>query len=356
MRILGMTIVCCMVVFFSCTDVATGDNAREEKEAKNSQIGVYNEWGRLREAFIGQEDQTVEPEYVPALKWVKSVWDIENLHKYGGRKTSDVLPELSKQIQQQLNTMASILKAEGVIVHRTQPVPYPEELSFLDNIQKGNMLFGGAGYVRVIGNTVLLMNSFRLPFRRKQVWMVRRVLEPLLKDRDVRYCASPPPSPHHLEHDIYIENGDIMLDGFNVYVGLSGNATSEEGAEWLQQFLGQEFKVYTIPLKSDLFHLDWVLSLNKPGLMTYCPEALIEKLPEPLLSWDKIEITLDEARTAGANNLSISPDTIIVSSQHERIAKEYEKKGMRVIRISVPTTIVYGSGPRCLTGVLSRDH
>jgi len=41
---------------------------------------------------------------------------------------------------------------------------YPEEKNFLNDVQKGNMLFGGAGFLRVVGNNVLLMNSFRLPF------------------------------------------------------------------------------------------------------------------------------------------------------------------------------------------------
>ena len=33
-------------------------------------IGVYNDWGKLREVMIGVEDETIEPEWVPALAFL----------------------------------------------------------------------------------------------------------------------------------------------------------------------------------------------------------------------------------------------------------------------------------------------
>ena len=144
------------------------------------------------------------------------------------------------------------------------------------------------------------------------------------------------------------------MDGFNVFVGMSGNATSEAGAEWLRQFLGPQYKVWVIRLKPDRFHLDWVLGLNRPGLLTYCPDAIVGELPEPLRAWDKIEVLPEEV--AGANNLMIDENTIVVPEQYERIAAEYRKRGIRVISAPFDATIKYGSGPRCLTGVLRRDH
>lgn len=340
-----------LVIFKCLLLLLFGINNIEAKEEEN--MGVYNEWGKLREAFIGIEDGTVEPEYIPALVWLPGK-GVEYCKEYGGKRTDVVFPECSKAIREQLDGLAKVLEAEGVIVHRTKPILYQEEEAFLGDIQKGNMLFGGAGFLRVIGNRVLLMNSFRMPFRRKQVWVVRRALEPLIKGKNVRYCATIPPSPHYTKDDIYIENGDIMLDGFNVYVGISGNASNEKGVEWLQQFLVPEYKVYIIRLKPDRFHLDWVLSLNRPGLLTYCPEAIVGELPKPLQSWDKIILKPEE--TAGANNLSIDENTIVVPEQYERISNEYRKRGMRVITLPFDMTIQYGSGPRCLTGVLRRDH
>lgn len=321
-------------------------------EAVNA-AGVYNEWGKLREVFLGIEDDTIEPEYVPSLIWVPGK-GIEYMKRYGGKSSREIFPEEMAAIKAQIDGLAAVLRREGVIVHRLKPIQYPEEKDFLTSIQKGNMLFGGADFFRVISGNVLLLNSFRLPFRRKQVWAIRPALEPVIKGKDVRYCATPPPSPHYLKDDIYLENGDMAMDGFNVYVGISGNATSPSGVEWLQQFLGPNYKVWVIRLKPDRFHLDWVLGLNRLGLLTYCPDAIVGELPEPLRSWDKIIVKPDEV--AGANNLGIDENTIVVPEQYERIAEEYRKRGIRVITLPFDATIQYGSGPRCLTGVLRRDH
>ena len=321
-------------------------------ENESRKIGAYNEWGTLREAVIGIAEDTVEIEFIPAMKWL-SESGIEACKKYGGKKTADAFPEIPGILKKQLDRHVKVLENHGVIVHRTKPMGYPEENNFLADVQKGNMLFGGADFFRVIGHNVILLNSFRYPFRRKQVWVVRPLLEELIKDTNASYIATPPPSPHYNEDDIYLENGDIMVDGFNVYVGMSGKASNERGVDWLRQFLGPDYRVHIVRLAPDRFHLDWLLTLNRPGLLTYCPEAIIGDLPKPLQSWDKIITAADEV--AGANNLSIDQNTIVVAEQYERIADEYRKRGMEVITIPLDMTITYGSGSRCLTAVLRRD-
>jgi N-dimethylarginine dimethylaminohydrolase len=320
-----------------------------------NRLESYNEWGQLREALIGIEDHTVEPAWVDALKWLPPEGQ-EYCRRYGGKATEEIFPEKVRQIRNELDLFVTKLESLGVKVYRTRPVPYELERQFLGPIQEGNMLFGGADFLRVIGTQVLLLNSFRLPFRRKQVWPVQRVLDEIAGDGIIRYSATPPPSPDDSDPaNVYLENGDIMVAGFDVFVGMSGNASNRRGMEWLQGFLGPDYRVWDIPLRPDLFHLDWIMTLNRPGLLTYAPEALTAPLPEPLRNWDKIEITLDEARKAGANNLTINPDTIIVPFQHQRIAAQYVAKGLEVILVPTHMTIEYGSGPRCLTCVLRRD-
>lgn len=315
-------------------------------------IGVYNEWGKLREVVIGIPDDTVEIDFIPAMRWLPEP-GIEACKTHGGKKTEEVFPEIPGVLKQQIDRHAKVLEDHGVIVHRTKPMRFSEERDFLSHIQRGNMLFGGADFFRVIGHNVILLNSFRYPFRRKQVWVVRPVLEELIKGTNARYVATPPPSPHYTEGDIYLENGDIMVDGFNVYIGMSGKASNVRGAAWLSQFLGRDYRVHIVRLAPERFHLDWVLALNRPGLLTYCPQAIVGDLPEPLQSWDKVIVAPNE--DAGANNLSIDENTIVVAEQYGRIAEEYRRRGMEVITTPLDMTITYGSGSRCLTGVLRRD-
>ncbi len=317
-------------------------------------IGAWNEWGKLREAVLGYVEDLAEPGYIDALVWVSEEGKAA-LRQNAGKLTTEAYPEIAQSIKNTINTLENVLTENGVTVYRTKPIPAAntEEKTYLKNVQVGSYTIGGADFFRVFGTRVILLNSFHLPFRRSNIWSVRRVLEPILEATNTPYFCTPPPSPHYTKDELYLENGDMMVDGNNVYVGMSGNATSPKGVAWLKSWLGNDYKVHVIRLKPNLFHLDWLLTLNRPGLLTYSPDALLDPLPEPLSKWDKIEIKPDE--TAGANNLSIDEKTIVVPQHLTRIAEAYSKKGMNVFTIPAKETIEYGSGPRCLTAVLRRD-
>ncbi|MEI6886200.1 MAG: hypothetical protein WCO02_17050 [Bacteroidota bacterium] len=317
-------------------------------------IGAWNEWGKLREAVLGYVEDLAEPGYIDALVWVSEEGKAA-LRQNAGKLTTEAYPEIAQSIKNTINTLENVLTENGVTVYRTKPIPAAntEEKTYLKNVQVGSYTIGGADFFRVFGTRVILLNSFHLPFRRSNIWSVRRVLEPILEATNTPYFCTPPPSPHYTKDELYLENGDMMVDGNNVYVGMSGNATSPKGVAWLKSWLGNDYKVHVIRLKPNLFHLDWLLTLNRPGLLTYSPDAMLDPLPEPLSKWDKIEIKPDE--TAGANNLSIDEKTIVVPQHLTRIAEAYSKKGMNVFTIPAKETIEYGSGPRCLTAVLRRD-
>jgi N-dimethylarginine dimethylaminohydrolase len=320
------------------------------------EISVYNEWGKLRSVMLGIEDNTTEPGYIDALKWV-SKEGIASIKKHAGSVLAKTWPENAKAISDQINGLAETLKNLGVEVHRTKKMKYPEEINYLADIQPGVHVWGGADFFRVIGKRIILLNALRYPFRRKQALVVRHALEPLLKDADNEYVAAPTPSPHYSADDLFLENGDIMLDGYNVYAGYSGNGSSLAGIEWLRRYLGSAYKVYLVKLSPKLLHLDTVLMLNRPGLLTWYPE-FVEELPLPLRHWDKIEVTQknEEEPLFGANSLVVDEKKIIISDIYARLISEYEKRGFdEVISLPFSMTIAYGAGPRCLTGVLRRD-
>lgn len=319
-------------------------------------FGVYNEWGKLREVFVGiAPDNMVEPEYIPAFAWMNKE-GIDYCKKFGGQKSIKVLPDMIKVLKKQIAGHVKALKDHGVKVYRNRDLRYNEERGYLDHVQKGYVVSGGADFFRVIGNNIILLTNLRYPFRRKQVYTIRPVLEPLIKNSNLRYAAPPPPSPHYSKDDLYLENGDIMADGYNIYVGMSGLATSPKGVAWLKQFLGPKYKIHVIKLAPTVLHLDTVLTLNRPGLLTYYPE-LVKELPKPLKRWDKIKVYRreGEGETFGANHLSLDEKTIIVSKEYSYVGDEFRKKGMRVISLPLGVSMAYGSGARCLTGVLRRD-
>ena len=319
-------------------------------------INVNNEWGQLKEAFVGIVDyeNMIEPEYMDALKW-ESDEVIGYLNQYGGKKTDEFFHDALTELDSQVNSIANILSEYGVNVHRNIVLAYQEEKDFLTDVQKGYTATGGADFFLVIKDKAILLNNMRCPFRRKQMYSIRPVLEPILKNSNATYVALPPASPHYTDNDIYLERGDVLIDGYNVYVGFSGNGSSKAGIEWLEQFLGSAYKICVIKLHPKILHLDTVLMFNRPGLLTYYPEY-VEDLPYTLKHWDKIEVHSqpNEHLTFGANSISINESTIVAGSEYQRLVPEYEKRGIQIIHTPLQRSYQWGAGARCLVGVLHR--
>ncbi|MBI2907705.1 MAG: hypothetical protein HYX92_08635 [Chloroflexi bacterium] len=321
-------------------------------------VNVNNEYEKLYDAFIGigDEENAMHPTYMDALKWQDAA-GIEECEKYGGKLAIETTPEIVLGLGQQLDNLASILQERGLEVFRTHPLRHQEEITYLDNVQRGYVNHDGCDFFLTIANNVILLNNLRVPCRRKRVWALRDVLEPVLANSNARYVAMPPCSPHYSDDDAYLERGDVLVDGFNVYVGFSGNATSIAGIQWLQQFLGRQYVVHTVELHPKILHLDTVCMLNRPGLLTYYPE-FVKDLPAPLRTWEKIVIEklASEEEAFGANGLMLDPGTIILAKQYERLVPEYEKRGIEVITIPFDLPIHWGVGVRCAVGPLRRDN
>ncbi|MDD5084503.1 MAG: hypothetical protein PHE61_00470 [Candidatus Omnitrophica bacterium] len=322
------------------------------------EIGVSNDWGKLREVMVGYPDASIITDYHSSLSWLTEQIKKE-MEKNAGKIDAEVFPENAKKLKKQIEDHVKILEDFGVKVHRARRTfAHPEEAAYLDQIQRGCQPFGGEDYFNVIGNNVILIDALRPVFRRKQIYLVRPVLEEILKGSNARYVAMPPPSPHYDDKEMFLENGDVLRDGRNIYVGFSGHGSSEAGIAWLQQFLGPEYKVHTIRMAPHTFHLDALMSLNRPGLLTYYPELLPDGLPEPLKKWEKIELKVEKGDiwAAACNTLALDEKTLILAAEYKKFAGEYEKRGIKVITSNhYGMTMSYGAGPRCLTGVLRRD-
>ncbi|MBU1156232.1 MAG: hypothetical protein KJ921_10285 [Proteobacteria bacterium] len=312
---------------------------------------VHNEWDKLKEAMVGLEDGTMAPDYMPEMSWMDPE-QIDIMQQQAGKMTTDIRPDMAQALREQIEAHVKLLEAHDVKVHRTVPLRYPEEREFLAEVQRGNMAFGGQDFFVVIGNNVILLTNFRYPFRRKQIYGVRPALEPLLQNSSARYAAMPPASPHYSSNELYLEGGDMLVAGRDIYVGCSGRASSLAGIAWLQQYLAPDYRVHMIEMTPDVFHMDGLCMFPREGLVVYSP-AHIPALPDSLKKWDKIELQPHEY--FGGNGLCLDDKTMVMPKGYERVSKEMEKKGIEVILAEYGMTMEFGSGPRCLTGVIRRD-
>ena len=115
--------------------------------------------------------------------------------------------------------------------------------------------------------------------------------------RGARWSSVPLGSPACVDGP-FLEGGDTLLNGYEVYVGMSGCASDMAGIDWLQALLGDNYRVIPVAMRSNVLHLDCALALIKPGLLVWCPEKLIDGLPTSLRDWDAIAVSKRRGRQA----------------------------------------------------------
>jgi N-dimethylarginine dimethylaminohydrolase len=121
----------------------------------------------------------------------------------------------------------------------------------------------------------------------------------------------------------------VLLNGYEVYVGMSGRSSDMAGIDWLQALLGARYRVIPVAMKSDVLHLEDVLALVRPGLLLWCPEKLIDGLPTSLRSWDAIAVSKGEA-----DLLVLEEGRMMMPSDNAHVIAELRKRRMDVIPVA----------------------
>lgn len=321
------------------------------------EVSVHHEWGALKEVIVGRGDGLVIPSWSLQIARIDVPKEtIELIKKYGGKRFSEVDPEAAKKIIEQMNGLVKLLEEYGVVVHRNR-LYTPEEQRYLSDVQKGASLIFMRDPVLVIDNNII-ETALQIPMRRKERFSLRPILLSASKRENVKYVSMPvvsPREPKVNDTDPFIEGGDVLLNGYEIYVGNSGCASNKAGIEWLKEYLGPKYKVHTIKLRKDVLHLDCAMALLKPGLGLICKERIKGELPDSLKHFDFVEVTEEEAKKLGTNVLVLGPDTVIVDTQHKRIAEELRKKGQKVITTPYDVVSRWDGAFRCSHHPLRRE-
>ncbi len=314
-------------------------------------FGVHHEWGKLREVVIGispAEDFIVFHE--ESARWMTP--DVaEFSRENAGRRLIDIDADWALRIERQVDALAELLAREGVAVHRPQRLR-GDERTFLAPNDEGAQLFARDGVIVVADHVIDA--SLRLKCRQRERFGLRPIIEGAVQKRGARWSSVPLGSPGCVDGP-FLEGGDTLLNGYEVYVGISGCASDLAGADWLQALLGDRHRVLPVAMKSNVLHLDCCLALVGPGLLIYCPEKLIDGLPTALRDWDKISVSVDEATRLATNGLIIEADRMIVDADNSRVIDELRRRRIDVIPLPFDGPIRLGGGLRCAHHPLLRE-
>jgi len=262
-------------------------------------VGAHDEWGALREAVVGTAPDD------PAC-------------------------------DRQLEALAGRLAREGVAVSRPDPpLAFPRDPAFV----AGDHLIEGA---------------LRLAARQGERFGLRPVLRRLAEQRGARWLAVPPGDPNEVDGP-YLEGGDVLLNGREVYVGMSGRASDLAGADWLQALLGERTRVIAVAMRSNTRHLEDCLALLAEGLLVHCPDRLIDGLPMALRGWDSIAVSSEEATALATQVLVLEPGRLVVAEDNIRVIEELRRRKLDVIALPFDQAVRRGGGLRAAHLALRRE-
>ena len=335
-------------------------------------FGVYDEWGRLREVFVGRADtfqfgRAWNPIYEIASKEFQQKWKA-NL----GKKAAIVWPEYTEPFQAQLNALEAAYKKLNVKVHRPRAMTEIEIDSDPMLAGQGVWQASPADAQWVIGRNYI-ETAMRIPLPRNNYLWARDVflpkLDPTISDPDriadgtsARWLSCPHSTPTNEPLQAlgpYLDGGDILLvgNGKDVLVGLDENSTNAYGIDWLQGVLADDgYTVWPTTFNMIAMHLSGQLNLINPGLMIVSPEGFSgHELPKPIADWDRIEISHKDVLQGGADCVMVDEKNAICSAAQHNLMEQLSNKGIEPHPVDISKAFEASSGVRCCSIHIHRE-
>ncbi len=322
------------------------------------------EWGALREVVVGcpfARIGTGMPRFYRNYTSPASLERAEAMIRAFPRMTLEqAVPEMYAAIAAQMEGAIALLRGLGIVVHQVRPLDEPEEAFLADLSWYGAMQAYPRDPMLVIGDRVI-ETAIYAPMRRKEKFALRRTLSDRLTQWGIDAVSLPEPlpgpeGPDGYPEGAYLEGGDVFVLGEDIYVGLTGNASSPEGARWLQAVLGPRYRVHTVRLSKKFLHLDCVLATPRPGLAIVCRDGFVDGLPRFLSGWKLIEVTALEAEESLATNVLVLDErTTLVAEETPAVAEALSKAGQRVLTTPFGAVFPWGGAFRCWHHPLVRE-
>jgi N-dimethylarginine dimethylaminohydrolase len=314
-------------------------------------FGAHHEWDRLREVVIGlspAEDFIVFHE--ESMRW-QTPEAAEFSRSHAGEPLLGVDPEWAARMERQLDALAERVAREGVTVHRPERLQGAER-TFLAPNGAGTQLFARDPMI-VVGDHAI-EGSLRIQCRQRERFGLRAHLQKAAIERGARWTSVPLGWLNGVDGP-FLEGGDTLLNGREVYVGMSGCASDMAGVDWLQALLGDQYRVIPVALRSDVLHLDNALALIRPGLLVWCPDRLIDGLPMSLRDWEAITVSKAESVRLATNILVLDEGCVIADSDNARVIGELRQQRLDVIPLPFDGPIRLGGGLRSAHHPLWRE-
>lgn len=322
-------------------------------------FGSHSEFGILREIVVGSADGLTLPPFGKDLSHYND--ELRDALIANGNRPLDVrthFPDRWQETADQIDGVAAMYEKFGVKVHRVRPFT-PAETGHLEELQTGWSQLYPADPVFVIGRHYMEL-SIRRAYRRKEVFPLRDLILPMIEDDpEAHYVAMPPSAPWTPSSEgpgPFLEGGDILINGNDIFVGQGELCSNAAGIAWLKRYAERwGYTVHAMPINGPILHALGIMCLLREGLLMAHLPALAEGLPETLKDWDVIEISEDEMNAHATVGVSLDDKHYMIDPRFNRVMNELGKHGIEPVPTPCDAIGFWGGAIRCITLPLKRD-
>jgi len=348
-------------------------------------VNSHNEWDQLEEVIVGDGFPTSLPllDYSFKLFFHENLWD-EKHYEFGDQTIQKWHCE---EHAEDLDKFSHLLQSLGVKVRRPKK---PKKLSKVKTPLWGSTIHPALNVrdmAMVVGDTIIespptcryryfendyLHHLFLEYFKQGGRWI--QAPKPLMTDNSFdlswideedgkQYYQSIKQKEHYMDCglEIMFDAANCARLGSHILMNVA-NKNQELGAKWLQQTLGDRYKVLTTSVADS--HIDSSFLPLRPGLAIITKEYVKEKLPTELQSWDLVYIPMkqraqSEKEAQGIklasprielNVFSISPELIVCHPQYEvELNRALSKYGITAIGTPFRHCEIFAGAHHCTT-------
>lgn len=337
-------------------------------------VSSHNEWGKLRSIVVGTATNANWPTMDPtfAINWQTTLFK-EVPHPKGA-----VAKHVIDEANEDLEELCKVLKSAGVEVYRPNTNNYKAQVG---NTQwTTDQMYGYCPRDThlVIGETVIeAPMSYRS--RQMEADVLNNVRQQAIQN-GANWVAAPRPllpiGTHYVTSDdkVGLLENEPIFDAANclrlnndiLYLkSCTGNA---RGADWLQRFLGKDYKVHVLDDIYAYAHIDSTIATINEGLVVLNKSRIrLENMPSIFSQqkWDIIWFD-DPVPTPfyqypyasawiGMNLLMLDTKTAIVDKNQTHLIKALEQRKIEVWALELRHSRTLGGGFHCVTLDLCRD-
>jgi scyllo-inosamine-4-phosphate amidinotransferase 1 len=333
-----------------------------------SLVNVHNEWDPLEEIIVGtavNAQVPVKDKGLFAIEYRKYYNNMDEIPS--GKYSQKIIEETEEDLQE----LVSVFEKLGIIVRRPQITDHTSRFSTPDWQSDGLYNYCPRDLLLTVGD-MIIETPMTLRCRFLETFAYKDILIEYMKS-GAKWISAPKP---RLKDNIYnlsdpsktaLNNHEPVFDAANVLrIGkdllyLLSNTGNELGCQWLQNVLGDNYRVHPCYNLYEEAHIDSTVTLLKPGLVLLNPERVNENnMPEIFKNWNIIWAPemVDTGFIGkkpyasvwvGLNLLMVNPNLAIIDERQVRLIKTIEKHKIDVIPLQLRHSRTLGGGFHCVT-------